>query len=1064
MAVCARCGHDNRTQARFCDSCGSPLEAPAPERRKLATMLFCDMSGSTAMGERVDAESVREMMFSYFHEMRGAIERHGGTVEKFIGDAVMAVFGVPTAHEDDALRACRAALEMQQRLGVLNEALERRYGSTIALRIGVNSGEVVAGDASVRQALVTGDAVNVAARLEQAASPGQILIGESTFQLVRDAVSAEPVQALILKGKSEPLAAYRLTAVDLAAAGRSRRLDTPMVGRERELAELAGKLARAKEGHALLATIVGEPGVGKSRLAAELVALAEGDFQVLSGRCLPYGEGITYWPIAEIVRQAAGIRDEHSREEALARLEALLPGDDANVVAQAVGLSAGEAGTEEIAAAVATFIGSLARERPMLLLVDDVHWAEQALLELLSGLPGRIVEASLVLVLLARPELLEEHAGWSATVRLQPLEQDDAATLVEQLLGATSLPSGLAEQIAGTAAGNPLFVEEVVGMLIDDGLLERHNGAWVADPALATFRIPATLRELLGARLDRLPADRRVVLERGAVEGQLFHRSAVAALSEPSEQAALRDHLDGLAEREFIKPARSEFADDAAYRVRHILIRDAAYEAIPKRLRAGLHERFAGWLTAKAGDRVTEYDEILGYHLEHAFRLREELGPLTAVDRTLALRAAEHLGAGGWRAFARRDAGAAVNLLLRAADLRPSQDSTRLELMEAGANLLLDAGQIDRAGSMFTTAFEEAAAAGNQPLAARIELYAVWTRLLLDPGFGTRAILEMTDRVEPVLQAAGDRQGLAKVHDARAYVFDMLRRAADVEREAELGIAQARLAGSRFHETELHWWLFWQLLRGPTPVEEAIRRCHELRMQIQDDLAAEAVFLESLGQLEAMRGRFDEARELIEASIENRDRLGLHVLTTKFSLPALGAIELLADEPKAAETALRRACDDAQDTGDRETAADTAGLLIEALLAQDRLDEAAALVPAAQLAETGDAVAPQVRSRSGRARILARKGDTARAERLGREAVVLTTETDDLNLRAAALVALADVLIAAGNHADARAAAEAALELFDRKGNVVATKRTRAMIEELDPSVDEFAPRSSSNQ
>ena len=305
--------------------CGSPLEPAAPERRKLATMLFCDMSGSTAMGERVDAESVREMMFSYFHEMRAAIERHGGTVEKFIGDAVMAVFGVPTAHEDDALRAVRAAWEMQERLVALNEQLEQRYGSTIALRIGVNTGEVVAGEGTTRQALVTGDAVNVAARLEQTAAPGQVLIGEPTLRLVRDAVSVEAVEPLALKGKSEPVPAYRVLAIDAAAPALSRRLDTPMVGREAELTQLESMLDETKRGRCLLATVVGEPGVGKSRLAAELIAGAH-DVQVLRGSCLQYGEGITYWPIAEIVRQAAGIRDEHSREEAAGADRGARPG------------------------------------------------------------------------------------------------------------------------------------------------------------------------------------------------------------------------------------------------------------------------------------------------------------------------------------------------------------------------------------------------------------------------------------------------------------------------------------------------------------------------------------------------------------------------------------------------------------------------------------------------------------------------------------------------------------------------------------------------------------------
>ncbi|MDQ3210750.1 MAG: AAA family ATPase, partial [Actinomycetota bacterium] len=290
MPTCARCGADNRPEARFCDSCGSPLAAAPPERRKLATLLFCDMSGSTAMGERVDAESVREMMFSYFHTMRGAIEGHGGTVEKFIGDAVVAVFGVPVAHEDDALRAVRAAAEMQRRLGDLNEKLLRRYGSTIALRIGVNTGEVVAGDPSSRQTFVTGDAVNVAARLEQAARPGEVLVGEATYRLVRHAVAVEPVEPIAAKGKAEPVPAYRLLRVEEAAPAQERRLDAPIVGREEELAVLLAEYGRSREERRCrLATVVGEAGVGKSRLAEELLAGVAPEGRVLRGRCLSYG-------------------------------------------------------------------------------------------------------------------------------------------------------------------------------------------------------------------------------------------------------------------------------------------------------------------------------------------------------------------------------------------------------------------------------------------------------------------------------------------------------------------------------------------------------------------------------------------------------------------------------------------------------------------------------------------------------------------------------------------------------------------------------------------------------
>jgi len=321
--ICASCGQENPEGFGFCGRCGSPLATKTEQRRKPATLLFCDASGSTAMGERLDAESVRELMYSYFHEMRSAIERHGGTVEKFVGDAVMAVFGVPEAHEDDPLRACRAALEMQKRLPELNQELERRYGSVLALRIGVNTGQIVAGDASTRETFVSGDAVNTAARLEQAAAPGEVLLGEATYRLVRDMVEAEPVEPITAKGKAEPVAAYRLLSVPLAPAPRAGR-QTPLVGRTEELRTLEEMFARATAGGRLeLATMIGEPGVGKSRLASEFVAALGGRARVLVGRCLAYGEGITWWPLAEIVRAAAGIHDEHDRAHALDRLNGL---------------------------------------------------------------------------------------------------------------------------------------------------------------------------------------------------------------------------------------------------------------------------------------------------------------------------------------------------------------------------------------------------------------------------------------------------------------------------------------------------------------------------------------------------------------------------------------------------------------------------------------------------------------------------------------------------------------------------------------------------------------------
>jgi class 3 adenylate cyclase len=1045
---CPACGQENPEGFRLCGMCGSPLEPGSPERRKLATMLFCDMSGSTAMGERVDAESVRELMFSYFHEMRGAIERHGGTVEKFIGDAVMAVFGVPVAHDDDALRAVRAAWEMQERLAHLNAELERRYGSQIALRIGLNTGEVVAGDTTARQALVTGDAVNVAARLEQAASPGEILIGEPTLRLVRDAVSAEPVEPLELKGKSAPLPAYRLLQVYAAAPARARRLDTPMVGREAELALLREALVQAAGGEPQLVTVVGEPGVGKSRLAAELIASAQG-FQVLSGRCLEYGEGITYWPIADIVRQAAGIRDEHSREEALARIEALLPGEEASVVAQAIGLVDGQAGTDEIASAVAGLCASLARERPLLLHVDDIHWAEPALLELLAGLPLHAEVGPLLLLCLARPELLEGAAEWEATVRLQPLAVGSTTALVKQLLGEAALPADVARRIASAAGGNPLFVEELVGMLVDDGLLERRNGSWAAGPELAEITIPPTLRELLGARLDRMPNGERAALERGAVEGQLFHRGAVLFLTDAAQRPQVPELLQALAGREYIRSAPANFAHEGAFRIRHILIRDAAYEGIPKRARAGLHERFADWLEEKAGERVSEYEEIVGYHLEQAYGYRRELGPATEADRALALRAAERLERAGRRALDRRDSPATVNLLSRAAELLPPASRTRLELLHFVGEELGFMMDLERAEPTFRQVQEGAAGLGDARLETHARIWLALIRFFADPDFGVLEMLASLGEVEAVFARLGDERGIARTHDWRAFVYSHLGRYADSNDEAEKAIELFRRTGDRRLKAEQFWYLGWAAAHGPEPVAEGIERCRRILEEAGDDAAVDGHTRYSLASLEAKCGRFDEARGLADQALAIFERTGM-VFGVWHPL-CRGQIERLAGDKEAAERELRRSIDPLVAVFDFPSVTNAASLLADVLVDRGQLEEAAELVDRAAEWAPKDQPVQHARVRAARARVLARQ-QHPNAEAVAREAVRLADTTDFLELRGDCRIALGDVLRRAGHEDGAAEALAEALRLYELKGNVVSAARARALLAPISPA------------
>jgi class 3 adenylate cyclase len=566
VTACPACGKELPGEFPFCPYCTAALTGDGREQRKTVTVVFCDVTGSTALGESTDPEALRALLARYFDCMRGIVESHGGTVEKFIGDAVMAVFGVPQVHEDDAVRACRAAVEMREALPALG----------VQARIGVNTGLVVTGTA---ERLATGDAVNVAARLEQAAAPGAILIGEETLRLVRDSVDVESVEPLALKGKAEPVPAFRLESV---RAEPERGHGTPFVGRALESAALARVWERARgESRCELVTVVGEPGVGKSRLVGEV--LGSLDERVVRGRCLPYGEGITYWPVVEVVKQ----------------LDAL-PGDP--LAAAAVGSLLGEsdhgASSDQIAWA---FRKLLEEQAPLIAVFDDIQWGEETFLDLIEATALMSQGAPMLLLCMARPELLERRPSWPGVVRLEPLGAEDAQTLI-----GSEVSAELAERIAHAAGGNPLFISEMLAM----------------SGERADVDVPPTLKALLAARVDQLDEAERLVLERGAVEGEVFHRGAVQALATDEQVTA---PLTALVRHELIRPDRALFPGEDGFRFRHLLIRDAAYDALPKSVRSELHARFADWLVER-GAEIVELDEIAGYHLEQAVRYKAELG------------------------------------------------------------------------------------------------------------------------------------------------------------------------------------------------------------------------------------------------------------------------------------------------------------------------------------------------------------------------------------------------------------------------------------------------------
>ena len=609
--------------------------------------------------------------------MAAQITRHGGKIEKYIGDAIMAVFGLPVQHEDDALRAVRAAAGMQAALRSVNEELSAHYGVELAMRTGVNTGEVVANDdPAANQKLATGDAVNVTARLEQAAPANEIYLGETTYRLVRDAVQVEAVEPLELKGKQERVPAYRLVSAS-GGDGNARRLDSPIVGREEELTAIDQALHEVSEtGAARLITLIGDAGIGKSRLAREVIARAGASARVVRGRCLAYGDGITFWPLREMVSEAAGIHFEDAPDEARAKLAALLPDADvAARIASAIGLSGAAFPMHEISWAARKFFETLAVAGPAVALIDDIHWAEPAFLELIEHVLGAADKAPILLLCTARHDLLDKRPQWGegdASLRLvlRPLSDAAAADVAANLLGSTGLAPDVVARIVTAAEGNPLYVEQILSMLVESKALELRDGRWVRTDDQRELAIPPTIKALLEARLGQLGVEERTAIEPASVIGLQFPSPAVASMTPERFRAGIDTHLQALTRKQFVHAVPMP-DDDPIYRFHHHLVRETIYNGLLKRARATLHVDFVRWadkVNAERG-RGLEFEEILGYHLEQAQRYLGELGPLDEKAREIGRDGSRRLASAGRRAFARGDMHAAASLLRRAVAL-----------------------------------------------------------------------------------------------------------------------------------------------------------------------------------------------------------------------------------------------------------------------------------------------------------------------------------------------------------------------------------------------------------
>ena len=1056
MLTCANCGRESPEDFAFCPACAAPLTPPGHlEVRKTVTVVFCDVTGSTAMGERLDPESLRRVMSRYFAEMRVALERHGGTVEKFIGDAVMAVFGVPSIHEDDALRAVRAAAEMREALQALNKELERDHGVSLAARIGVNTGEVVAGDQP--DTLVTGDAVNVAARLEQAADPGTVLVGEETLRLVRDAVVVEPIPPLEVKGKSEPLAAFRLVEVTVGVAGFARRLDSPMVGRDRELARLRQAFeAAVADRSCQLFTVLGAPGVGKSRLVEEFLG-SLGAATVLRGRCLPYGEGITFFPVGEVVKEAAGLEDFDAPEEIERKICTVLgmDGPACSTLAQLFAAAEHDSSVEETFWAVRSFLEAVAQTTPLAVVFDDIHWGEPTFLDLIEHITDWAREAPILVLCLARPELLDERAGWgggkfnATTISLEPLSDDECGDLIANLLGRAALPKEARDRILAAAEGTPLFVEEMLSMLIDDGLLAREGDRWVATGELSDLRVPPTIQALLAARLDHLTADERAAIQRAAVCGKQFHVGAVAALLD-ADGGSVRSTLMGLVRRDLIRPDRSSLAGQDAFRFRHQLIRDAAYEAAPKALRADLHERFADWLEGVGESRAEEFEEILAYHLERAHGLLGELGPLDDAGRELGLRAAKHYVDSARRASDRSDDRAAATLFRHAADLLPEGHADRARaLYEVGRAA---ARSLDPriAHVAFDQAAAAAAARGQRPLEWMARIGRSTMATLVDPlGKTTDDLRAELAAARAELDGSEEDEALAVVWSGLAQVEWLPCRFDEARTAAIQAVEHARRSGDRSVLRDAMILKLAAELLGSTSPTEGWPSLDAALAEVGRDGFFGHVAMVHGACFDAMAGDVDRARERIRESEELAERFGAEFWATA-SYEFGGGIGMIAGDVPAAERAFRKAYETDLRLGDEGHGSTVAAYLAQALARLGRFDEAEELAGTARAMGAEDDVATQATARSAQALILSAHGEHVEARRLAREAVAMFARGQTPWFHGDALMALAEVARAAGLPDEAAEAAAGALAAYERKGVEPAAASARAFLDELE--------------
>jgi class 3 adenylate cyclase/tetratricopeptide (TPR) repeat protein len=931
--------------------------------RKLATVLFVDLVGSTALVTAADPEVVRRRVTQFFDQVSHCVTTHGGIVEKFAGDAVLAAFGVAQAHEDDAERAVRAGL-------AILEAVEKLE---LEARIGIESGEVLVD--TTESTFATGEAVNLAARLQQAAMPGEILIGPAARSLTRGSLEVEEAEPVQVKGRIESLPAWRVVCAD-ADRGRPMRsaIVAPLIGRESELELLMNTFDRtARDRRAHLVTIYGEPGVGKSRLAHEFVGSLEGA-TVLSGRCLPYGEGITYWALAEMVKSSAGISDDEPVAQAMEKLRACCE-DEA--VADLLGIASGvleavetDRSAQEIAWAAREWADLLASVQPLVLVFEDIHWAEDPLLELIEHLATRVREAPLLIVALARPELLDVRPGWgggrlrATAVELDPLQAAESEQLIEALLPGDGLAPDARRDLLEKTEGNPLFVEETIRMLAESG------GGYLPE------RIPDTLQALIAARIDHLPPAAKALLHRAAVIGRVFWHGALTHLAPGTD---VDGALDDLLMRDFVLgEQRSTIIGERAYRFKHVLIREVAYGGLTKVERAELHARFAEWLHERAGEELLE---IRAYHLDHATQLLVELDGFAPAE--LAREAAAALEEAGRRALAREANRSARKLLLRSVELEPT-----LERRYHAARAAWRLSDLPAVSVEMRQVLEEARKAGDSAVEGKALTALAEVTLLRDAD-----LPKATALIDAALEAL-PAEGRFTALGVRGHIAYWV---GDFETRERVG-------------------------------EEALEIARQLERK---DLEAQA--LNELAMAHRQQNRLDSAEELLRRGLDLAEESGSIVARAE-ALHSLGLLRLDRGSAGEAEPLLEQARTLFAEVGDAWRQGRTMNELARAFEGQG--DDTTAerwFREAIRLLKPLEDRGALCESQRGLAEVLIRRGRIDEAERVALEAIETVGE-HDFSSRATTAMTLGLVRAAQGRDEDAETLLLEALTLVEETG------------------------------